>query len=419
MIFLAIFVLLMCVLVFVGYFNEKTFKLPTEIALLIASFVIGLAYIIISYTINPNHTPTGFPINYLSDFLVKGVLCFMLFSGSCRITFSKLKRNIKPISLLAILTTTLSTALFGAISYALLSLFGITSFSLLECFLLGAIISPTDPIAATGILNKFGLSEDLLLTIEGESLFNDGVGIAIFVAISSLMTSSAKSFSPSSFFVVLGREVIGAVIVGLAICFVMYYFFKTTEDKFRQIFISILALTSSYVICQYADFSSAISAVISGICFASFTIKNEQEAEEKYRLYFDFWEVLDNLLNHLLYIVLGIFFVNIFLYTKGSLGVIVLAIASGILARFFGVFLVSHLINPIPEKLSRFKFSTLLTWSGLKGALSLALMIEASSLVSSLTFHTMIICVFSIVMFTTVIQGLTVKSYYQKIHQSS
>ncbi len=414
MIPLFVFVVIMCILVFVGYANEKTVKLPTEIMLLVVSLFIGLSYITVSYIVNPNHVVKGFPIEYLSDYLVDGVLSFMLFSGSCGITFSMLKSKLKIVSLLALLTTAVSTFLFGAVAYVFVQVLGFTQFSFIECLLLGAIISPTDPIAATSILKKVGLSDDLVVAIEGESLFNDGVGIALFVAISSALTGTSSSINPLSFFAVLGREIIGAIAVALGICCILFYFFKRTNDAFRQICISILALSSSYVICQHFNFSGAISSVVCGISFATITAKEHSKRENAFELYYNFWEVIDSLLNYVLYIILGIFFVNIYLYTENNILIMCVAIFSGIIARFLGVFIVSLGIRELPEKLSHGKFASLLTWAGLKGGLSLALMIEASNLVSLSTFNSMIISVFAIVIFTTVIQGLTVERFYKK-----
>ncbi len=412
---LLVFVLIMGVIVFTGYINEKALKLQPEIIMLIVSFVIGILYIGVQYIINPGHVPSGFPVEYLNEYLVNGVLCFMLFAGSSEITFRKLRKNGKIISLLALVTTTITTFLFGFLFYFVLGLFGITTFSLLECLLLGAIVSPTDPIAATGILKNVGLSDDLILIIEGESLFNDGVGIALFIAISSAVTSSAQKISAGSFFFTLGKEIIGAAIVSLIICYVMLNFFKRTNDACRRIFISLFALSASYVACQYLGFSSAIAAVICGIYFATFVNDTADKAKFDFTLYKSFWEVVDSLLNQVLYVILGIFFVNIFIYTENNVLYIITAIAAGIAARFVGVFLVSLTSKQLPEKLTCGKFSSLLTWAGLKGGLSLALMVEAFDLLTEEKFHIMIILVFAIVMFTTALQGLTVEKYYKKI----
>ncbi len=413
MIALSVFVVFVAVLVIIGYINEKTLKLPTEISLLIVSFIIGAVYIIISYIIDNNSTPKGFPIDYLNDYLINGVLCFMLFSGSCGVTFEKLRKNIKPVSLLAFVTTTISTFIFGFILYLLTYLIGFTSFSIIECLLLGAIISPTDPIAATSILKKVGLSDDLIVTIEGESLLNDGVGIAIFIAISGALKSGSSSINMVSFLTVLGKEVLGAVLVALVISFILFKLFKTTTDKVRQIFISILAVSASYILCHYFDFSSAIASVVCGIYFATYVEKNNKD--HSFSLYYDFWEVVDNLLNSLLYIILGIFFLNIFIYVNHHVLIIIAVVISVAISRYIGVFLVSIPMKKIPGNLTRTKFAGLLTWAGLKGGLSLALMIEASDLISSSNFHIMIVSVFAVVIFTTVIQGLSVEKFYKKI----
>ncbi len=409
-ILLPIFVLMLAVIVFVGFVNEKTVKLPTEIALLLFSLLLSIAYIGVSAFLADSQR-ISVPLNILDDFLVKGFLCFMLFAGSCKISYKSIKPQLRLITLLALLTTTLSALLYGVLTFALFSLFNV-QLDFLHCFLLGCIISPTDPIAAMSILRKVGLAEDIALAIEGESLFNDGVGIALFVVVSTTIKSQAASINGLSFVAILFKEVVGALAIGLLVSFVLYKLFVRTKDLYRQIFISLLAVSASYVICQYLDFSSAISAVVCGIYFASFTDKNKT-VEKHFRVYYDFWTVVDNLLNSILYVLLGLTIIDLFRYADGNVLPIALAIPANIAARYLGVFASAALVQSKPQHLPTTKFTGLLTWAGLKGALSLALAVDTKSFLDAATFETVLIITFAIVMFTTLIQGLSIGRFYK------
>ena len=138
-----------------------------------------------------------------SEYLLDGVLCFMLFAGAGKVNFRKFKSNIKTISLLALITTVISSALYGLIFWAAGFVFGI-KLDIWLCILLGCIVSPTDPIAATGILNKLGLSKNVTSVIESESLFNDGTGVALFLFVKSIVSRSGEE----NFLLVMLKEVL-------------------------------------------------------------------------------------------------------------------------------------------------------------------------------------------------------------------
>ncbi len=348
----------------------------------------------------------------LEDYLVDGVLCFMLFAGACRLRYCDLKSQLRLITCLSLLTTILAAAIYGVLSYLLLQLLGITGITFSQCLLLGAIISPTDPIAAMSILRKVGLPEDTALVIEGESLFNDGVGIALFTVLAG-MEQSGGGFSFISFSTVLLESILGAIAVGVGISFILYIVFKHTKNQYSQIFISLLAVAGAYVICEKLGFSAAIAAVVCGIFFATFLDKFEKKDPKPYIVYRDFWSVIDNLLNAILYTMLGLTFVNVFLYTPQNIWFIVIAVACNCIARWLGVLSSSVLIKQKPQDYGVIRFTNLFTWAGLKGALCLALAMSTSSFLPPDVFNAILAATFAIVIFTTLGQGLTIGSYYK------
>ncbi len=410
------FVLLLTVLVGVSFLNEKLFKLPNEILLLIASILIALIYSGISAfsdTLPPNPLPTHF----LDDFLVKGVLCFILFAGSCTFSFKKVKKSVKTIFTMSIVTTLLAAIFYGTLSYLVFSLIPLVEIDFLHHLLIGCIISPTDPIAAMSILRKIGISEEIETVIEGESLFNDGVGISLFIIVGSAIKSGSNQINIGEFFSTLTYEICFAVAIALAISFVLFKLFSKTNDCNLQIFTSILAVSTCYVICEAIGCSSAIASVICGMYFASKTTMEEDRAHLSN--YFVFWNIADNLLNGLLYIILGLTFINLFVYINHNILAIVFTVIISILARYLSVFISTPLLRPLPEKLPPIKFTNLMTYSGIKGALSLALVLSASEYFTTDGFNTAVISVAGVVLFTTLIQGLSIGKFYKRFYMAS
>ncbi len=409
-------VAMLAVVVFFGFLNEKTVKLPTEIALLLAGLCLSVIVIIMLKLTGRTYYEEIHEF-LLDKFLVEGILCFMLFAGACKLRYCDLKEQLRLITCMAILSTTIATVVYGSILFGLASILGLTQLSFLECILLGCIVAPTDPIAAMSILKKAGLPEDIALVIEGESLFNDGVGVALFAIVSGIISGTNQSVSVATFLELIGKEILGALIVGAVVSVLLYKLFVLTGDIYRQIFISLLAVSFSYVACEAWGFSSAIAAVVCGISFATYMDKPESKNPEIFRVYRDFWDVIDSLLNSTLYVMLGLTFVNLVLFAPGNYIWILLAIVINIVARYIGIYMGSLPIKNKPQELKQIPFTNLLTWAGLKGALCLALAMSAESYLSAEAFQVILIATFGVVMFTTLGQGLTIGTFYKKQYQ--
>lgn len=406
-------VLFLSIVVFCRFLNEKTINLPVEIALLLSGLLISIVVLILQRVGIVQTVGEALPDYLLDEFLVKGVLCFMLFAGACNLRFCDLKSQIRLVSCLSLLSTIVASFLYGAIMYGIGCLLGLSSMNFSYCLLLGCIISPTDPIAAMSILKKVGLPEDVALAIEGESLFNDGVGVALFVVVSSSIQGTSGGGGLFNFVVLLGKELLGAMVIGLLISLILYQLFLRTKDQYLQLFISILAVSASYVISESAGCSSAIAAVVCGIFFATFMDKQEQKNPEQFFLYRNFWSVIDSLLNSILYVMLGMTFINICIYTKNNVIWIIIALIGNVLARYRGVLATSLCVKEKPQDYGVLQFTGLLTWAGLKGALCLALAMQTHSFLPQEVFQTIMICTFAVVMFTTLGQGLTIGKFYK------
>lgn len=415
--FLISVVFILSLIVLIGYFNEKVTKITYEISLMLFSVAIGAIILLInviardsSFSIDELRIIKMFNIE---KFLMEGVLCFMLFAGSCHMRLLDFKKHARPVSLLAILTTLLGAVFYGLLFFGAGKLLRL-NLSLPVCLMFGSIIAPTDPIAATSILKKFNLPPNIGFIIEGESLLNDGVGVALFVCFSGMVSAQ----NHGNVVTIMLKELIGAIVVGAIISILCFMLFKRTKDHTRQIFISLLAVSIAYVVCSYFDFSGAIASVVCGILFSALRNYENYKGNTLELEQFDtFWEIADTLFNSILYILLGLSFIRI-LKMPHAIILSIIAIAANFISRFASVGLSSLFMGKLPDNYGKFNFTKLLTWGGLRGGLSVALAMSTEELVSNDTFYIILGGVYAIVFFTTVIQGMTMKKVYLGIERS-
>ncbi len=410
---LFMFVVLISLVCLLGFFNEKVTKLTYEIALMLFSIGIGAVILIVKILADGTDAAAVLDESHyinIESFLMEGVLCFMLFAGSCHMKLSDFKKQARQVSVLAFVCTLLGACFYGFLFYGVSCLMGLP-LSLPVCLMFGSIVAPTDPIAATGILSKFGLPKNISFLIEGESLFNDGVGVALFVCFSGMATAS----SSGGFFSVMLKEIFGAVAVGAAVTALCFLLFKNTGSKTLGIFISLMTVSLSYALCEWLGFSGAIASVICGILFSALRSRFcKQEQDEKAQEFDSFWETLDSMLNSLLYVMLGLSFVHI-LQMEHVVILSLIAIAANFIARTGSLSISSLFMGRIPDGYDRLSFIKLLTWGGLRGGLSVALAMSTREMLPEQSYYIILGGTYAIVFFTTVIQGLTMKSVYKRI----
>ncbi len=405
-------IIILIYIVFIGIVNERFFHLQSDIALIFFSLLLSIVLLITRY-FSPNAAIVGF-VDKLASFgfrevLMDGMLCFMLFAGASKVNMGKFKKNLRPISLLALLTTLLSSFIYGGLFYLVAYLFKIPM-DIWMCVLLGCVVSPTDPIAATGILSKIGLSKNVCSVIENESLFNDGTGVTLFIFVRSLVVHSGDS----NFAVLMLKEIGGAVAVALSVSFLLFRLMELTRDPVRYILISLLDVASVYMICEHFGFSGVIASVVCGMYFSysKDRIRRKAMVVDPENLYENFWEIIENMLNSVLFVMIGLLVLNMTVSSYAAVAV-PLAILILIVSRAIGVFISTVLTGKkIPGNYNMGEFVTLMTWSALKGGLSMALAIETvdylpeniSELFTNVTYVT--------IFFTVLVQGLTVKRIY-------
>ncbi len=411
--FLPISVIVLLLVVIFGFINEKITKFTYEISLMLFSVVTGFALLLITMISSGDFsidTIKEMNVLNLESFLMDGVLCFMLFAGSCHMKLLNFKKHARIIGLLSIGATLLGAVFYGLLLYGAGLLLNLP-LSLPVCLMFGSITAPTDPIAATSILKKFNLPKQISFLIEGESLLNDGVGVALFVCFSGMVTESDNG----GFLAVMGKELLGAVLVGLVITAICFPIFAKTEDDTRQIFASLLAVSSAYLACEHFGFSGAIASVVCGVLFSALRNRRENIGKPlELDRYDTFWEILDSLLNSALYVMLGLTFIHI-LSMEHVLIISAIAIIANLIGRSLSVFSMSLFAGPLPDGYNKKSFVKLLTWGGLRGGLSVALAMSTKPMLPENVYYIILGGTYAIVFFTTVIQGMTMNKVYKGI----
>ncbi len=399
--------------VLIGFLNEKLLHLTYEISLLLVSALLGVlltAGAAAAGDSSVRELLQSVQVFDLEKFLMEGVLCFMLYAGSCQLKLRQFRKHARPIGVLAFFCTLLGALFYGFLFWVIALIFRLP-FSLPVCLMFGSVTAPTDPIAATSILKKFGLPSLTGFLMEGESLLNDGVGVALFVVFSGIVTAQKGG----GFFAVMFREILGAVVIGAVLSLISFTVIKNTEDRKRQILASLFSVSCAYALCEMLECSGAIASVVCGVVFSTLREREEGKGWHWELEEFDgFWEVLDTLLNSVLYVIMGLSFVRI-LQMQHVLILSLAAILCNLAGRSGSLWAGTYLIGPLPDGFGRKGFTILFTWGGLRGGLSIALAMSTAAMLSPDTYHILLGCTYAIVFFTTVIQGLTMKRVYQAV----
>jgi len=409
---LVFLIIILAYIVIIGTLNERIFHMQSDIALIFFSLLLSCVLLVVkllfpAVSINPL-------FESLSDFkfreyLMDGMLCSMLFAGASKVNMGKFKKNLRPISLLALLTTLLSSFTYGAFFYVVAKFFRIPM-DVWMCILLGCVVSPTDPIAATGILNKIGLSKNVCSVIENESLFNDGTGVTLFIFVRSVIVHSGDG----NFLVLMLKEIGGAVAVALVVSYVFFRLMKLTRNPLRYILISLLSVSSIYVICEHFGFSGVIASVVCGMFFSYSMdkIKRTVTVIDPENFYGDFWEIIENILNSVLFVMIGLLVLSMklsiyaYIVIPASLIILILSRANGVL--------VSTILTgkKIPGNYNLGEFVVLMTWSALKGGLSMALALETAEYLPENVYQIFTNVAYVTIFFTVLVQGLSIKRVY-------
>ncbi len=386
-----------------AYLNHRFVRLPTTIGVMVIALALSLMIVVLD-VVGFSHALRGYEESLLrsidfSDVLMQGMLSLLLFAGALHVDLSELKSLRWPVASLALIGTLVSTLIVGYGIYLALPWAGL-DLPLMYCLLFGALISPTDPIAVMGILKSAGAPKNLELVIAGESLFNDGVGVVIFALLLGMLVSGSAPTAGSAL-TLLAREAGGGIAFGLVLGYVTYRLLKSVDEYQVEVLLTLAAVTGGYALASHLHISGPLAMVVTGLILG-----NQGRAlamSDTTRRYVDmFWELLDEILNAVLFVLIGME-VLLIAFSPPVLLAGTLAIVVTLLARLLSVGV------PVAFLGSRFGLPggawRLLTWGGLRGGISVAL---ALSLPMGGHRDTVLALTYCVVVFSILIQGLSI-----------
>lgn len=402
------------VLVFIsaifGYINVRFLKLPNTIGLMLITIVFTLAVFVIGYVDDTLLNAERYIISKI-DFktvLLDIMLSFLLFAGALHTNFEQLKVQRWPILVFSTLGVLVSTFLVGTMMFYLLKMTPM-EVNYIHCLLFGALISPTDPIAVLGILKKAGAPKKLETKIVGESLFNDGVGVVVFLTIFKMASSGGAPIEPIEILELFGVEVIGGILWGLLIGWVTYRLMRSIDDYDIEVIITLAAVMMGTVVAQKFHLSAPLAMVTAGLVVGNDTVRNSAMSKTTETYVDKFWELLDILLNTLLFVLIGMEMLVISFETSYIVaGLIAIPIVLG--CRFLS------LLMPIKFFEKRLDFvprtNLVMTWGGLRGGISIAL---ALGLTQDMNRDLFLVITYVVVVFSIIAQGLTVGKLVERV----
>jgi len=384
-----------------SYINYRYIRLPASIGLMLIALLMSFALIVMNHlglNLVPKITIMLKSIDF-SEALMHGMLSFLLFAGALHVNINDLAREKWAITLLATISVVLSTVIVGYGSSWVLGRFNI-HIPLIYCMLFGALISPTDPIAVLGILKTAGVPQALETKIAGESLFNDGVGVVVFIVLLGIATGEHQA-SFGSITGLLGQEALGGIVFGLVTGGIAFVMLKKIDNYQVEILITLAVVTGGYALAHVLHVSGPIAIVVAGLFIGNHG--RLLAMSDKTREHLDmFWELVDEILNGVLFVLIGLEVLVLTLslnYIMAGIFIIPLVLV----ARFLSVGV------PITVLRLRREFSPnavrIMTWGGLRGGISIAL---ALSLPAGAERNTVLTVTYIVVVFSILVQGLTI-----------
>lgn len=391
-----------------AYLNFRFLKLPASIGLMLLSLGLSLLVLLVGNffpTIKQNISAELLGINF-SDLLLEGMLSFMLFAGAIHVKYDDLQSEKLNILLLSTVSVLISTFVIGISTFYLFNFLGI-KVQFIHSLLFGALISPTDPIAVLSILKSAGVSKSLETKMAGESLFNDGVAVVVFITILQFAVPAA-SITISNVLLLFGQEALGGLILGLAIGWISFKLIASIDNYQVEVLITLAMVMGGYTLAHYLHVSGPLAMVAAGIITGN---KARDLGMSKITTeYVDkFWELIDEILNAILFVIMGLELLLIKSNATLIFGSLLMVIIS-IITRYFSIFIPTFFVH-FKEKINQ-KVLIILTWGGLRGGISIAL---ALSIQPNMDKDIWVTATYIIVCFSILVQGLTIGKLAQKL----
>jgi CPA1 family monovalent cation:H+ antiporter len=391
-----------------AYINFRILKLPNAIGLMLVSLIFSFIILILGYYFPAFKESIAIKMDNInfSELLLEGMLSFMLFAGAIHIKFKDLNNEKLSILLFSTFSVLISTFIIGFASYYLLTFMGI-NVKLIHAMLFGALISPTDPIAVLSILKSAGVSKSLETKIAGESLFNDGVAVVVFITILKLAQPGAN-LEISSILLLFGQEAIGGLLLGLGIGYIGYKLIASIDNYQVEVLITLAIVMGGYTFAHFIHVSGPLAMVAAGLITGNQGKKlgmSDVTAE-----YIDkFWELVDEILNAVLFVLIGLELLIIQTNEKILFAAIILLLIT-LITRYISIYIPSIAVR-LKEKITQ-KTILILTWGGLRGGISIAL---ALSIAPEFSKDIWVTITYVIVCFSILVQGMTIGKFAKRM----
>ena len=408
-----------------GAVNYKFVKLPHTIGLMIVALVASLSLIALDLTF-PSLGMSILVNEFLGniDFnvtLMQGMLSFLLFAGALHVDLDQLLENKWTILTFASIGVLVSSFVIGGGFWLISGAVGL-SLPFLVCLLLGVMVSPTDPVAVLGVLKTLQVPSPLKAKIAGESLFNDGVAVVLFSVLVSLVFGNGgeegleTSFQLTSVIWLLTKEALGGLFLGLISGFIAFWLLRQIDDYVLEVLITLALVTGAYSIALHLHLSGPIAMVIAGLLIGN--QGTSLAMSETTRMHVEtFWELVDEILNSVLFLLIGLKIVFLLQHSSYEIayplliGLFIAITLLSLFARFLAIALPVQIkslnseVNPgtVP----------ILTWAGIRGGVSVAL---ALSLPSSSESELLLFVTYLVVLFSVAIQGLTIENVIKRYY---
>jgi Na+:H+ antiporter len=388
-----------------GWLNQKFLRLPSNIGLLLMG-VLAAVLLLVFDLVFPGTALLAEVGNSLRkidfyDALMNGMLGFLLFAGAMHVEWQPLKKRLGTVTMLSTVGVAISTVIVGFGFWGLAYLLGL-QISLQWSLVFGALISPTDPVAVLSMLKSARVPQLLETEMAGEALFNDGVGVVLF-SILLAVAANGDHLSISSAFSLFLLEAVGGGLIGLAAGTVAFYAMRAIDDYVVEVIITLALVTAAYALANRLHTSGPIAVVVAGLLIGERGATHAM-SETTQRYVFGFWELIDDLLNAVLFLLIGLelLVVNLDLRFSWLAGCVIPLI---LLARFVSIGIPFALLSCYVRFI---KGSVpVLVWGGVRGGISIAL---ALSLPYGAERPVILTATYAVVLFTIVVQGLTMKS---------
>ena len=401
-----------------GYINHRWMRLPTTIGLVVIALVVSICVILLDILLNTLEYERSIRVVLeridFDDTLMKGMLSFLLFAGALHVNLNDLLSRVWAITAMATVGVLISTFIVGYSTFLIAGALGI-DIPLLWCLVFGALISPTDPVAVLGMLKTIHVPKALEAKIAGESLFNDGVGVVVFILMVAIASSAGGGGEPITALDVVklfAMEALGGGVLGLVAGYIAYRAMKSIDEYNLEVIITLALVTLTYSICLAIHVSGPIAVVVAGLLIGNHGTRFAMS--EKTREHIEtFWSLTDEILNAALFLLIG-FEVLVITLAVDLAWLTLAAIPIILFARFVAVATPLTLLG-LRRDFTKGAVPTLV-WGGLRGGISVALALSLPNIPEK---PTILAVTYGVVVFSIIVQGLTFKAVVQRFVRES